>query len=79
MLRGNHTVSLDTKGRFAMFDKVREQPERIPTSPVIITLDHQKPCLNVYPPAIWQHIDVRLKSIKGNNRRVSHVVRLCVG
>ncbi|MBM95494.1 MAG: division/cell wall cluster transcriptional repressor MraZ [Oceanospirillaceae bacterium] len=79
MFRGSHSVSLDAKGRFAIPGKVREQLESMGTNRVVVTLDHQEPCLQVYPPAVWQRIEERLRSVKGNNRRARTVVRLLLG
>lgn len=79
MFRGSHNVSLDTKGRLAIPGKVREQLEAMGTSTVVITLDHQEPCLKVYPPSVWQRIEDRIKSVKGDNRRARMIVRLLLG
>ncbi len=79
MFSGMHNISLDAKGRLAIPGKVRDQLESVGANRVVVTLDHQEPCLQVYPPSEWQQIENVLKSVKGTNRRTRTVVRLLLG
>jgi MraZ protein len=76
MLRGAHTVTLDTKGRLLVPAKVRAE---VPCSEWIITLDIHEPCLLGYPLNIWEGIEKALLDLPNIDKEVRALQRWLVG
>ena len=62
---GFTTISVDSKGRFAIPAKYREQLLIQNESKIVVTRDPQYPALKVYPGSIWGKISKELQGLQG--------------
>ena len=62
---GFTTISVDSKGRFAIPAKYREQLLIQNESKIVVTRDPQYPALKVYPGSIWNKISKELQGLQG--------------
>ena len=65
MMFGFTTISVDSKGRFAIPAKYREQLLIQNESKIVVTRDPQYPALKVYPGSIWGKISKELQGLQG--------------
>lgn len=78
MFRGVATLSLDTKGRFAVPSKYRDVLLAQGDGRVVVTADPSK-CLLLYPLLEWEPIEKKLNSLSGFNTQIRSLQRLLIG
>lgn len=78
MFRGVNIISLDTKGRFAMPTRYREQLDESCSGKLIVTVDRDH-CLLIYPFPEWEEIERKLVKLPSFNRQARGMQRLLIG
>ncbi|MDD1782254.1 division/cell wall cluster transcriptional repressor MraZ [Enterovibrio sp. ZSDZ35] len=79
MLRGVSAISLDTKGRVALPKRYREELDALCDGVFVCTIDHQLPCLLVYPLPEWERIEAKLSRLSSLNPAERRLQRLLLG
>lgn len=78
MFRGITQLSLDSKGRFAVPAKYRDELSSSCNGNLVITADPSK-CLLIYPQPAWEPIEKKLNSLSSFNPQIRSLQRLIVG
>ena len=63
MLRGAHTLSLDSKGRFGIPTRFRDYCRDDTAGILVCTVDIFEPCLLLYPLHEWELIEKKLRGL----------------
>ena len=79
MLRGVTAISLDTKGRMALPKRYREELAEQCDGVFVCTIDHQLPCLLLYPLPEWERIEAKLSKLSSLNPVERRLQRLLLG
>lgn len=79
VLRGIHTVHIDSKNRLAIPNRYRELLTTRSNNNLVITVDIEAPCLLIYPEADWLEIEQQLMSLPAFQAGVRDIQRLLVG
>ena len=78
MFRGITQLCLDSKGRFAVPAKYREELLSSCAGNLVITADPSR-CLLIYPQPSWEPIEKKLNSLSSFNPQSRSLQRLIVG
>lgn len=78
MFRGVTQLCLDSKGRFAVPAKYREELLSSCAGNLVITADPSR-CLLIYPQPAWEPIEKKLNSLSSFNPQSRSLQRLIVG
>lgn len=79
MLRGVSVISLDSKGRLALPKRYREELDMLCDGKFVCTIDHQLPCLLLYPFPEWERIEAKLSCLSSLNPIERRLQRLLLG
>lgn len=79
MFRGANAISLDAKGRLAMPSRYRDELVSRFGGQLIVTIDINDPCLNIYPLSEWERIEERLSALASLDEKNRILQRLLVG
>ncbi len=78
MFEGEHTVSMDDKGRVSIPAGFRETLRRLyDDERVVITRDYDG-CLRVYPPKEWDKNLQKFRTLNTNNRQARYYARFVI-
>lgn len=79
MLRGASVISIDTKGRLSLPKRYREELTVLCHGLFVCTVDHQFPCLLLYPLPEWDRIEAKLSCLSSLNPVERRLQRLLLG
>ena len=79
MLRGAHSITLDSKGRLAIPTRFREWLRDECENQLVCTIDISHPCLLLYPLPEWEEIEKKLKTLSNMNPLERQLQRLLLG
>lgn len=79
MLRGASVISLDTKGRLSLPKRYREELAMLCNGLFVCTIDHQFPCLLLYPLPEWERIETKLSRLSSLHPAERRLQRLLLG
>ena len=79
MLRGAHSITLDSKGRLAIPTRFREWLRDECENQLVCTIDISHPCLLLYPLPEWEEIEKKLKALSNMNPLERRLQRLLLG
>lgn len=79
MLRGVSAVTLDTKGRMALPKRYRDSLLSFCEGNFVCTIDHQLPCLLLYPLPEWEKIEAKLSCLSSLNPAERRLQRVLLG
>ena len=79
MLRGVSVISLDTKGRISLPKRYRAELASFCHGLFVCTIDHQFPCLLLYPLPEWERIEAKLSCLSSLNPLERRLQRLLLG
>ncbi|XLY89171.1 division/cell wall cluster transcriptional repressor MraZ [Ectopseudomonas mendocina] len=79
MFRGANAISLDAKGRLAMPSRYRDELVSRCAGQLIVTIDINDSCLNIYPLAEWERIEEKLSVLASLDEKNRILQRLLVG
>lgn len=79
MFRGINAINVDSKGRFAVPTKYRDQLVRDCQSKVVLTIDTEEHCLLLYPAPVWEEIEAKLEKLPSFNPAARRIQRLLIG
>lgn len=79
MFRGEHSLSLDAKGRLAVPSRYRERLVEDCGGKLIVTISLLERCLVVYPYPRWQRIEDVLKDLPTMDRQAQTINHLLTG
>lgn len=79
MFRGEYSLSLDAKGRFAIPSRYRERLVEDCGGKLIVTISLLERCLVVYPYPRWQRIEDTLKDLPAMDRQAQTINHLLIG
>jgi len=78
LFRGVNIISLDTKGRFAMPTRYRDELASSCAGKLVATVDHDH-CLLIYPFPEWEDIERKLVKLPSFNKQARSLQRLLIG
>lgn len=79
MFQGACALSVDAKSRITIPARYRGQLDQLAQSRVILTIDSQFPCLQLYPEPEWQLIASKLRSLPSFDASARRLQRLLMG
>ncbi|VFN03248.1 MAG: MraZ protein [Candidatus Kentron sp. G] len=79
MFRGEHSLTLDPKGRFAVPSRYRERILECCNGKLVITISLTERCLAVYPFPDWQKIEDELRTLPALDRKAQAISHLLIG
>lgn len=79
MLRGVSVISLDIKGRLALPKRYRKELDALCDGEFVCTIDHQLPCLLLYPLPEWERIEAKLSRLSSFNPVERRLQRILLG
>nr|WP_086938457.1 division/cell wall cluster transcriptional repressor MraZ [Thaumasiovibrio occultus] len=79
MFRGANAVSMDGKGRLAIPKRYRDELTHLCDGELVCTIDHQLPCLLLYPLPEWERVEHRLSRLSSLNPAERRLQRLLLG
>lgn len=79
MFRGVHAIALDAKGRFMIPARFREELQENCEGCLVVTVDHQDPCLLLYPRPEWEAIERKLAALPTLHRQSRFLQRMLIG
>lgn len=85
MFRGNTTVNLDEKGRFAIPTRYRDRIQEICACQLVVTVavDEQcvgmDGCLWIYPLPEWEDLEKKIKELPAFSKRGTKLKRFLIG
>jgi len=79
VFRGANAISLDAKGRLAMPSRYRDELVSRCAGQLIVTIDINDPCLNIYPLVEWERIEEKLSVLASLDEKNRILQRLLVG
>lgn len=75
MFRGLHALRMDPKGRMLLPARLRAGS----SSPWVLTIDTEEPCLLLYPMATWEEIEKELSLLPSFDPVARRIQRLLMG
>ncbi|TGG92962.1 division/cell wall cluster transcriptional repressor MraZ [Natronospirillum operosum] len=79
MLRGVHSLSMDSKGRMAIPSRFRDAISEVCQGELVLTIDTEELCLLLYPLNEWEIIQQKIEALPSYNRAVRRIQRLLIG
>ncbi|MEX0584382.1 MAG: division/cell wall cluster transcriptional repressor MraZ [Natronospirillum sp.] len=79
MLRGVHSLSMDSKGRMAIPARSRDALTSACGGELVLTIDTEERCLLLYPLGEWEIIQQKIESLPSYNKAVRRIQRLLIG
>lgn len=79
MFRGEHSLSLDDKGRLAVPSRYRDRLLESCGGKLVVTIGLLERCLAVYPFSGWQRIEDDLRSLPALDRKAQAISHLLIG
>lgn len=79
MLRGVHSLSMDSKGRMAIPSRFRDALIDACKGELVLTIDTEELCLLLYPLREWEVIQQKIESLPSYNKAVRRIQRLLIG
>ena len=79
MLRGVHSLSMDSKGRMAIPSRFRDALIDACKAELVLTIDTEELCLLLYPLREWEVIQQKIESLPSYNKAVRRIQRLLIG
>ncbi|NIR28613.1 MAG: division/cell wall cluster transcriptional repressor MraZ [Gammaproteobacteria bacterium] len=79
MFRGEHSLSLDDKGRLAVPSRYRDRLLETCAGKLVVTIGLLERCLAAYPFASWQQIEDDLRSLPALDRKAQAISHLLIG
>ena len=79
MFRGDSTLNIDVKGRFAVPARYRERLNDLCAGRIVVTISLMDRCLTVYPFPDWQQIEADLKKLPALDRQAEAIRHLLIG
>lgn len=79
MFRGISNLNVDTKGRIAIPTKYRDEINSDHNGEMMLTVDHEKRCLVLYPISKWEKTEQKLMSLPNLSNAVRGMKRLIIG
>ncbi|MBT8421322.1 MAG: division/cell wall cluster transcriptional repressor MraZ [Gammaproteobacteria bacterium] len=79
MFRGEHSLTLDPKGRLAVPSRYRERIVEYCHGKLVITISLTERCLAVYPFPDWQKIEDELRTLPALDRKAQAISHLLIG
>ena len=79
MFRGEFSLSMDTKGRFAVPSRYRERLSEHYGGKLVTTISLLERCLVVYPFSEWQRIESALESLPALDQKAQALSHLLIG
>lgn len=77
--RGINSVNLDTKGRFAMPTRYRDDLQEHAAGKLVVTIDTDEHCLLLYPLPEWEVIERKIEALPSFNKAARRIQRLLIG
>lgn len=77
--RGIAQISLDIKGRIAIPTRFRDQLLASGGADLIVTMETQQPCLQLFPLHEWEILEKKIKALPSFNPRTRRIQRLLLG
>jgi len=79
VFRGVATFNLDAKGRMAVPAKFRKHLDACCEGHLVVTIDHNDHCLQIYPLAEWETVEKKLAELPSLNQQVRRLKRMLLG
>nr|VFK22146.1 MAG: MraZ protein [Candidatus Kentron sp. MB] len=79
MFRGEHSLTLDPKGRLAVPSRYRERILEYCNGKLVVTISLTEHCLVVYPFPDWQKIEDELRALPALDRKAQAISHLLIG
>jgi MraZ protein len=79
LFRGINAVNLDTKGRFAMPTRYRDDLQAHAAGKLVVTIDTDERCLLLYPLPDWEIIERKIEALPSFNKTARRIQRLLIG
>ncbi len=79
MFRGINKLNLDSKGRIAVPSRHRDALREKCDGRIVMTIDTDERCLNVYPLPTWQEIEAKIDALPSFNRMAKRIKRMLIG
>lgn len=76
MFIGNHSITMDAKGRIAIPSRVREQLSDLCNSQIVLTASTQDNCLLIFPKPQWDEIVQTINSLPPRKSRMLRRTKL---
>lgn len=72
-------MTIDAKGRMVLPARYRERLSEICEGQLVVTIDHEQPCLLIYPLSEWEDVEARINALPGIGGQVRKLKRMLVG
>ena len=79
MFRGEHSLSMDPKGRVAVPSRYRERLAESCGGKLVVTISLLERCLVVYPFPDWQTIEDDLRELPALDKKAQAISHLLIG
>ena len=79
MFRGEHSLSMDPKGRVAVPSRYRERLAESCGGKLVVTISLMERCLAVYPFPDWQTIEDDLRELPALDKKAQAISHLLIG
>jgi MraZ protein len=85
LFRGNTTVNLDEKGRFAIPTRYRERIQEICACQLVVTVGVDERCVGmsgclwIYPLPEWEELEKKIKELPAFKKRAAKLKRFLIG
>ncbi len=79
LFRGIHAINLDTKGRFNVPTRYRQQLSDTAAGQLVVTIDTDERCLLLYPLPTWELIEAKVEALPSFNKSTRRIQRLLLG
>src|SRR3990167_2333555 len=79
LFRGIHAINLDTKGRFNVPTRYRQQLSDTAAGQLVVTIDTDERCLLLYPLPTWELIEAKVEALPSFNKATRRIQRLLLG
>lgn len=79
MLRGNHSLAMDAKGRIAVPSRYRAALEAVAKNQLVVTIDTESKCLLIYPLPEWEVVQEKISALSSFNKAARRIQRLLIG
>lgn len=79
MFRGITSVHVDTKGRFAVPARYREQILHHANGQLVVTIDTEVKCLLLYTRIQWEPIEAKIQQLPSFDPKARRIQRLLIG
>jgi MraZ protein len=84
LFRGNVTVNLDEKGRFAIPARYRDRVQKVSAGDLVVSIAVNErgvgmsDCLWIYPLTAWEELETKLKNLRTTKKRTSDLKRFLI-